>query len=96
MSQSFAPAEIEERLKTLYSHWPNVATLRELAVSLGHRLGIQSPAARTRMAPLNGLEQTGVLWNRFFAPRASRDFRLAKEHQKLPDLSDVNRIEKAE
>jgi hypothetical protein len=45
---------------------------------------------------LNGLEQTGVLWNRFFAPRASGDFKLAKEHQKLTDLSDLNRIEKAE
>jgi hypothetical protein len=45
---------------------------------------------------LNGLEQTRVLWNRFFAPRASGNFRLAKEHQKLTDLSDLNRIEKAE
>jgi hypothetical protein len=46
MSQSFTPARIEERLRTLYNHRPNIATLRELAVSLGHRLGIQSPAER--------------------------------------------------
>jgi hypothetical protein len=32
----------------------------------------------------------------FFASRASGDFRLAKEYQKLTDLSDLNRIEKAE
>jgi hypothetical protein len=55
MSQSFAPAGIEERLKTLYNHQPNVATLRELAVSLCHRLGIQSPAERTRMAIIEWL-----------------------------------------
>jgi hypothetical protein len=28
--------------------------------------------------------------------KASGDFRLAREHQKLTDLSDLNRIEKAE
>jgi hypothetical protein len=50
MSQSFAPVWIKERLRTLYNHRPNVETLRELAVSLDHRLGIQSPAERTRMA----------------------------------------------
>jgi hypothetical protein len=45
---------------------------------------------------LNGLQQTGVLWNRFFAPRGRGDFRLAKEHQKLTDVSDLNTIKKAE
>jgi hypothetical protein len=42
------------------------------------------------------LEQTGVPGNRFFAPRVSGDFRLAREYQKLTDLSDLSRIEKAE
>jgi hypothetical protein len=55
MSQSFAPAGIKERLGTLYTHRPNVATVRELAMSLGHRLGIQSPAERTRMAIIEWL-----------------------------------------
>jgi hypothetical protein len=50
----------------------------------------------TEWQSLNGLGQIGVLWKRFFAPRASGDFRLAKEHQKLTDLSDLNRIENAE
>jgi hypothetical protein len=60
MSQSFAPVGIEERLRTLYNHRPNVATLRELAVSLGHRLEIQSPAERTRMAIIEWL---GAHWS---------------------------------
>jgi hypothetical protein len=60
MLQSFAPAGIEERLRTLYNHRPNVAILRELAVSLGHRLGILSPAERTRMAIIEWL---GANWS---------------------------------
>jgi hypothetical protein len=60
MWQSFAPAGIEERLRTLYNHRPNVATLRKLAVSLGHRLGIQSQAERTRM-PI--IEWLGANWS---------------------------------
>jgi hypothetical protein len=55
MSQSFAPAGIEERLRSLCNHRPNVATLRKLAMSLGHRLGIQSRAERTRMAIIDWL-----------------------------------------
>jgi hypothetical protein len=47
ISQSFPPAGTEERLRTIYNHRLNVATLRELAVSLGHCLGIQSPTERT-------------------------------------------------
>jgi hypothetical protein len=54
-SQSFAPAGIGERLRTLYNHRSNVATLRELAVSLGHRLGIQSPVDRIRMTIIDWL-----------------------------------------
>jgi hypothetical protein len=59
MSQSFAPVGIEKRLRTLYNHGLNVATLRELAVSLGHRLGIQSPVERTRLAIIEWL---GANW----------------------------------
>jgi hypothetical protein len=60
MSQLFAPAGIEERLTALYNHRPNVVTLRELAVSLGHRLGIQSPDERTRIAIIEWL---GANWS---------------------------------
>jgi hypothetical protein len=61
ISQSFATVGIEERLRTLYNHRPNVVTLRELVVSLGHhRLGIQSLAERTRMAIIEWL---GANWS---------------------------------
>jgi hypothetical protein len=60
MSPSFAPAGIEERLRAFYNHRPNVATLREFAVSLGHRLGIQSPAERIRMVIIEWL---GANWS---------------------------------